>query len=267
MCGTVQATGFLVSNDMIVTNWHVVRDIEDARKSSTPFDHSEVRVYFHHEENGVPLFNGNGHMLKPLSYEGNVICDQLDYSFLFLEECVEGILVLGDRVIGKVPEQGKVCVVGHPRGETKQEELGLILPLHNGRRLVELQKRYNENEVNCRINPSGCAMANEGKATQICVHSLEQQTYLQKLATSESVITYDVGSMFEGSSGGPVFDMKGNIVALHTGGFRTPISSIVEYGVTFKKIIANLKESGRSQFVREHFSSCDGIEPMRMLVD
>jgi hypothetical protein len=69
--------------------------------------------------------------------------------------------------------------------------------------------------------------------------------------------------MFEGSSGAPVFDMKCNIIALHTAGFRVGISSIVEYGVTFQAIIEDLKASEHSQFVREHFPSCYG-EPMQV---
>ena len=257
-CGGVRATCFLVSSDMIATNWHVVRDIEIARNSSTPYDHSEVYVYFDYETNGGPLSNGIGHKLKPLSYEGNVICTRLDYAFLFFEECVVGKVVLGDRVRCKVPEQGKVCVVGHPRGEEKQDELCLILPRHDNRRSSELERRYEENDLHCRNNQSSCALAYLG---QECVHS--HQSSLQQLRDETNVVTYDVGSMFEGSSGAPVFDMKCNIVALHTAGFRVGISSIVEYGVTFQAIIEDLEASGHSQFVREHFPSCYG-EPMQV---
>jgi hypothetical protein len=250
-CGSVTATCFLVSNDMIVTNWHVVRDIEIPHRASTHCDHSEVYVNFNHEEKGVPLSNGNGCKLKPLSYEGNVVCSRLDYAFLFLEECVEGILVLGDRVRCKVPEQGKVCIVGYPRGEEKLEELCLILSLHDDRRSLELEERYEENALHCRDNHSSCALPYTG---QKCVHS--DPSSLQQLCDETNVVTYDVGSMFDGSSGAPVFDMKCNIVALHTGGFCVGISSIVEYGITFQAIIEDLEASGHSQFVKEHFPSC-----------
>jgi hypothetical protein len=256
-CGGVTATCFLVSSDMIATNWHVVRDIEIARNSSTPYDHSVVYVHFDYETNGGPPSNGNGRKLKPLSYERNVTCSQLDYAFLFLEECVEGKL-LGDLVRCNVPEQGNVCIVGHPRGAEKQDELCRILPLHDNRRSSELERRYEENELQCRNNQSRCALAYIG---QKCVHS--HQSSLQQLRDETNVVTYDAGSMFEGSSGAPVFDMKCNIVALHTAGFRVGISSIVEYGVTFQAIIEDLEASGHSQFVREHFSSCYG-EPMQV---
>ena len=247
-CGGVRATCFLVSSDMIATNWHVVRDIEIARNSSTPYDHSEVYIDFDFETiaNGRSL--SNEHKLKPLSYERNVICSKLDYAFLFLEECVEGKLPLGDFVRCKVPEQGMVCIVGHPGDQEKQDELCPILPLHDDRRSLELERRYEENELQCRNNQSRCALAYVG---QKCVHSYQSE--LQQLCGKENAVTYDVGSMFEGSSGAPVFDMKCNIVALHSGGFRIGETSIVEYAVTFDAIIEDLWTAEHSEFVREHF--------------
>ena len=50
--------------------------------------------------------------------------------------------------------------------------------------------------------------------------------------------------------------MKLRIVALHSGGFRLGQTSVVEYGMTFDAIIRNLKATGHSEFVCEHFSHC-----------
>ena len=260
-CGGVTSTCFLVSKNMIATNWHVVNKIEIARRASTHHDHSVVKIYFRYEKNGVPLSNINGYKLKPLSDEGNVICRRLDYAFLFLEECVEGI-VLGDRVRCAIPEHGNVCVVGHPRGEEKQDELCPILPLHDDRRSLELERRYEENELHCRNNQSSCALAYIG---QKCVHS--HHSSLQQLRDETNAVTYDTGSMFKGSSGAPVFNMKCKIVALHTAGFLVGINdtrSIIEFGITFESIIADLEASGRSQFVRKHFPFCYGVELMEV---
>ena len=87
---------------------------------------------------------------------------------------------------------------------------------------------------------------------------------LQALCSDENALTYDAGSMFEGSSGAPVFDINRRIVALHSGGFRLGQTSVVEYGVTFDAIIRNLKATGHSEFVRKYFSHCsdDDIEDM-----
>ena len=249
-CGSVTATCFLVSNNMIATNCHVVKDIEIARKSSIPGDHSEVYVHFDYESNEARPSNRNGHKLQPFSYKFNAICQPLDYAFLFLEERV-GRRGLGDRVRCNVPEEGMVCIVGHPGGEEKQDELCPILPLHGNRRSLELERRYAEHESHCAKNQFGCALPYAG---QKCVHSY--QSKLQQLCSENAALTYDVGSLFRGSSGAPVFDMKCNIVALHTGGFFVGKTSIVEYGVTFEAIIENLRSTGRSNLVKKHFPYC-----------
>jgi hypothetical protein len=85
--------------------------------------------------------------------------------------------VLDDRVRYKVPKHGNVCIVGHPRGEERQDELCRILPLHDNRRSSELERRHEENELQCRNNQSSCALAYIG---QKCVHS--HQSNLQELS-------------------------------------------------------------------------------------
>ncbi|CAB4044557.1 Hypothetical predicted protein, partial [Paramuricea clavata] len=234
-CGSVTATCFLVEKNIIATNWHVVKDIEIAQRSSTRY---EVYVHFDYEKNKQRL--SNGHKLRPLSDKQNVICKQFDYAFLFLEDVVEKKLTLGKFVRCKVPEQGKVCIVGHPCGDEKQEEMCPILPLHEDRRSLELERRLAKNEELYENNPTFCMYRSK----------------IQKLYGDRTALTYDVGAMFEGSSGAPVFDMSCNIVALHTLGFRLGETSIVEVGVTFKAIIDNLKASGRLDFVTLCFRHC-----------
>jgi hypothetical protein len=231
---------------MVVTSWHVVNDILLARKSSTPHDHTEVFINFNYEKNGRPP--SSGHKLRPLSYEFNVICESFDYAFLTLEDCVEEKLTLGKFVRCKVPEQGKVCIVGHPGGDEKQDELCLILPVHEDRRSLEIERRLAETEQ--RYQPSASTF-------------YMYRSNIRKLHGDRTALTYDVGGMFEGSSGAPVLDMKCNIVALHTLGFRLGDTSIVEVGVTFRAIIQNLEASGHSDFVREYFPKCwDNDEDM-----
>ena len=249
-CGTVFATCFLVSDDMIATNWHVVNDILKARRSSLPADHSTVSVHFDHENYKnirVPL--PNGHKVKNLSSKYNIICQPLDYALLYLEKRVER-KTLGEFVQCKVPQQGIVCVVGHPGGKEKQDELCPILPLHLERSL-ELESRFDKGELHCKNNQSDCALSYAG---QKCVHY--HQSKLQKLCEEEKALTYDVGSFFHGASGSPVFDMMGNIVALHTGGFEVGKTSIVEFGVTFEAIIKDLKAKKGLPFVEKHFPNC-----------
>ena len=245
-CGTVHATCFLVSEDMVVTNYHVVDKILKARTSSTPDDHSKIHVYFRYE---VQDFPANGYELKELPFQENIFGRKLDYAFLHLKHRVK-METLGQLVSCNVPMRGKVCIVGHPNGKEKQEEMCAIIPLDEKTRNCEIERRFRESVFNCLTNQSSCALAYIG---QTCAHSY--QSALQEICNEEKTLTYDVGSMFEGASGAPVFDMKCNIVALHTGGFRVQETSIVEYGITFEAIIRHLKETGYLEFVRRHFPS------------
>jgi V8-like Glu-specific endopeptidase len=237
-CGSITATCFLVKRNMIVTNGHVVTRIKEARRESNAYDHSEVLVHFDHEGNAETL--SSGHKLKPFPYQENVISEELDYAFLYLENPTEGKVELGDYIRRKVPEKGSVCIVGHPNGEEKKEEVCPILPLHRDRRALELERRLREKNEHYRNSPSAAALH------MYCPN-------VRKLYGDKARLTYDVGGMLEGSSGAPVFDMSCNIVAIHTHGFRLEESSIVEVGVTFQAIIKNLEETGYEEFVRENF--------------
>ena len=256
-CGSITATCFLVSKDVIATNWHVVNDIRKARRASTPHNYSEVYVHFDFEDDEKRHTLANGHRLMPLTHDQNQIVEALDYALLFIETPIEELKGLGEFVRSTVPQSGKVCIVGHPNGNEKQDELCAILPLHDGRRALELERKFAENEMNCRNNPSRCTLS---FARQRCVHSYQPQ--LQNLCQQRETITYNVGSMGKGASGAPVFDMKCNIVALHTGGFAVGDgnSSIVEYAITFKAIVqhlqANLPESVSPTFVKDLFPNC-----------
>ena len=95
-CDSVQATCFLVSDNIIATNWHVVDKILKARNSSTHYHHRDVYVRFDFEDADVP--ENLLYKLKDLSYPDNMICEQLDYAFLHLEECVVGVQPLAKYV-------------------------------------------------------------------------------------------------------------------------------------------------------------------------
>jgi hypothetical protein len=254
-CGDIHATCFLASTDynsmtgfisMIATNWHVVDMIEKARKSSTHVDYSKVFVHFDYEESRSGKQLSNGRKLLPFDFPMNVKSHELDYAFLFLEAEGEEFLnvkPLGEYVTCEVPHQGNVCIVAHPFGNVKQHELCPILTTHADSRSKELERRIRESKQRYRNSPS---------ASTLYMYCPD----IRKLGSDTAALAYDVGHMFEGSSGAPVFDMKCNIVALHTLGFRLGSTSIIETGVTFKAIIDHLEASGYSDFVRQHFPYC-----------
>ena len=61
-------------------------------------------------------------------------------------------------------------------------------------------------------------------------------------------------SMFEGSSGSPVFDKDGYVVAMHTLGWPNEGGElIVEFAVTFKAIVEDLWQLKGADFVAALF--------------
>lgn len=95
-CDSVEATCFLVSENIIVTNWHVVDKILKARNTSTHYHHRNVYVRFDFEDASVP--ENRRYKLKDLSCPDNIICERFDYAFLYLEERVDGVLPRADIV-------------------------------------------------------------------------------------------------------------------------------------------------------------------------
>lgn len=140
----------------------------------------------------------------------------------------------------ETPQSGNVCIVGHPNGNVKQDELCPILPIHEGWQSSEIEKRLASNEQRCQNNPS----------SSTC---FLYRTDVKKLYVEKAALAYDVGHMFNGSSGAPVFDLKCNIVALHTLGINLGGKDSVEVGVTFKAVVDHLERTGYSDFVKKYF--------------
>ena len=233
-CGELVATCFLVTNDIIATSCHVVTMITKGRHSSMRSFFSDVSVDFNYEGPRQTHEACYKYKLKPLSYEGNICSPEMDYAFLHLDVCIEGKVALGEYVRCTVPENGDVCIIGHPDGKWKKEELCPILSLD------ELEKRLEDKVQNLTNDPS----------LYIC------GTDIISLHRDKALLSYDVGCMFHGSSGSPVIDMDGNIVAMHTLGCYLEDRNFMEVGVKFTSIINHLIDNNHVDFVNHCFPNC-----------
>ncbi|XP_046846229.1 serine protease FAM111A-like isoform X2 [Xenia sp. Carnegie-2017] len=230
---SVQATCFLVSQKIVATNYHVAKDIQDALTSSLPGNepNSKVSVIFNYEKANVSF---DVHKSYEIKTPFNLAMDEsLDFAFLQLKQPVK-VMPLGEYVRCNVPSNGIVSIVGHPNGQRKQEELCSILSCD------DLQNRGRE---------CGLHYVNG---------ELDVIDFLKRAENGE-ILPYDVGKMFNGSSGSPIFDMNCHVIGIHTGDF--PINnSKIEYGTTFGAIIERLKsfQEGK-KFIKEMFPKCDQI--------
>ena len=242
-CGSIEATSFLVSETIIATNYHVAAEI--LKFQNNPLlrkYHEDAFVYFDYEYSGQKSVLSNGCKIIPFSYESIELqgSEEFDYVFLRLENPVSK-LTLGQFVRSKTPERGNVCIIGHPGGNVKQDEVCPLLPFD------EIDRRCEEEERCRRLHDP---------SFYICRIDMENRV------ANNSRLLYDVGNMFHGSSGSPVLDMDGYIVGLHMLGYRDGTHVHMEVAVKFKSIIDDLLRRNRSEFVNTNFPQweCEEME-------
>lgn len=241
-CGNITATCFLLSPNVVITNDHVIRMFINARLSSDPRPYRDIFVVFDFEQAGQTSYH-TYIKVRPLMTAGNLFSSHLDYAILQLEESLKDKTPLGQYVRCSVPERGLVTIIGHPGSREKLEETSMILP--EKQRTKEIEGRIQDELKQWQLEDSAVK----------CIH-------MHGVAWNNNrVMTYDVGTMFEGSSGSPVFNMSGEIVALHSAGYRLnqkkKNTRLIELGVTFHTIIKDLREKDNDDVVQELFPYCE----------
>ncbi len=194
VCGSVQATCFLVAEELVITNYHVYRSIKEERNNlqnpNLPITVSFDYLYREQTEHVVTA-------VVDEERDPQIENPYLDYKFLRLKQN-EGLrdrIPLGLQVRNWQLSDGRVIILGYPEGKEMHEEVCVVvgcLAMHE-----TIKKRHEQ----C----SGVHMTN----AQLLHGTKKHQGYLP----------YD-SSLFSGASGSPVFEMNGNIVAMHTQGYH-----------------------------------------------
>ena len=237
-CGYVTGTCFLLSKNYLITAQHVINNINKKRAESTDGElYRKISIYFKFlypskygscsaEMDETKIFSGQG---------------GLDYAIChikWVDSAVANLEPLGPFVRSVLPCSGLVILVGHPDSKEKSIEPCHIMPSYNWH--ATLCKRASEAEGYCDQHPEECSIYN-GESVR-CVH-IHKHRYLQGHHPDQ--IPYDT-SFFEGSSGSPVLNLDGHIVALHTQGYPFYQSgkevSLMEFGLTFGAIFRDVKE-------------------------
>ena len=192
VCGSVQATCFLVTSDQVITNFHVYRMIAQERKQlENP--NLPIHVLFDY------LYNDKTKIVTvEVDEEQDAKTDNpyLDYKFFRLKknERLKGRELLGPKVRNWQLSDGRVVILGHPEGKEMQEEVCVVVGYS------AMQERIRERHGQC----TGIHMTNS--------------ELLHKTEDYQGSLSYDT-TFFAGASGSPIFDINGYIVAMHAQGY------------------------------------------------
>lgn len=185
-----------------------------------------VKVTFGYEE--FPLVEDKFFEVKPWFEISN---ESLDYAVLELRENGQEVPAGLYNGIGPVPLSGLIYLIGHPDGEKKSTDGCAVVPQsHRGQK--------------CKENFQEREKANYWISTSF--FPIYTQRSFHEVFHNHDVVTYDT-TFFGGSSGSPVFDSNGSLVAMHAAGItctdQNGVFNIIEFGFTMESILANIKQT------------------------
>jgi V8-like Glu-specific endopeptidase len=230
-CGDIRGTCFLVTDMLVITNHHVCTMI-NAEREKNKGHKLPITVSFDY------LRLGKGDLVVTVEVDEErdpqLENSHLDYKFLSLKESesLRNRVRLGPIVRNRSIHEGRIIIVGYTVNEVMHDETCVVVSNFTWR--DKLKQRH-----------AHCAG----------VHMTRLQINTKRY---EKCLPYDT-TLFSGSSGSPVFDMNGNIVAMHTQGYylegERGKCSLMEFGVQFKAIYEDMRR--RYHVVEQFFPNCN----------
>ncbi|XP_074854226.1 serine protease FAM111A isoform X2 [Carettochelys insculpta] len=170
-----------------------------------------------------------------------VVLDQpLDYAVLELKERSTGFPDGLAKYIASPPCRGLIYIIGRPDGKEKSTDgCSIVTPLERGWACTE---RLQRGQVESH-NSTSCGVFSESRNSR-CIHMFTQRSF-EGVIDDPHKVTYDT-SFFCGSSGSPVFDASGHLIAMHTAGYLyrrgNQEHSIIEWGHSMEAILSDIKK-------------------------
>jgi hypothetical protein len=243
--GDYAGTCFLLTGSAIITCKHVINQIAALRSETTdPELYQKIFVNFDYDYPGQL-----GNLQAEIDEEGEAFfgLHDLDYVIRFLKPnpALSALQPLGPLVRTRLPQNRRVVLMGHPEGQCKLLEICQIIPDYKWH--ATLAERKPEADNNCQHE---CQLFG-GQNVQ-CIH-MHKGDILKDDHSND--VPYDT-SFFHGSSGSPVFNADGHIVAMHRMGYpyflRSTKFSLMEFGITFSAIYRDL-EMRYGEDIANHF--------------
>ena len=219
-CGRKTGTCWIVSGTLVITCHHVYRSfIKERNDVINP--NLPIEVSFDYFYSRLPEHIRTVEVDE--DHDPQIESCHLDYKFLRLKEneALADREGLGQFVRNHSLQEGLVTIVGHPGGNKMLTETCVVVTNFSWR--MQLQQRHNS---------TGLHMTNDDR--------LRADQYQE-----QGCLPYDT-TLFSGSSGSPVFDLNGNIVAMHMQGYTLKIDekhkvSLMEFGVQFSAICEDMR--------------------------
>ncbi|XP_008579603.1 PREDICTED: protein FAM111B [Galeopterus variegatus] len=231
---TGNATCFVFRDGYIFTCRHVVHLMvgEGTDPLLWPNIISEcAKVTFNYKE-FIPT-DDNWFCIEPWLEVSN---ETLDYAILKLKENGNAFPPGLFGQICSQPPRGLIYIIGHPEGQIKKIDGCAVIPLH------QRLGRYPEQ--------SQAELVELHAATYNVVPMFTQRSFLSEVWSTRT-LSYDT-CFSSGSSGSPVFNASGKLVAMHTLGhfYRRGVEvyAVIEFGYYMDSILCDIKEKNESLY-------------------
>lgn len=235
------ASCFVLGGGCIITCHHAIRDIvgEGVTEEAWPKIISDSTVVsFTYEEQHFEKCNL--YFIEPWLGPSS---KALDYALLKMKESEQSFPPGLMPHVFSPPYNGLVYIIGHPDGKEKATDACTVIPFiqrhPETRRRLEEAREQGDHHPNCDT---------EGGRIS-CIHMFTNESF--KEISSPRAVTYDT-SFFHGSSGSPVFDNSGHLVAMHAAGYRFNLRgqklSMIEFGWLVEEICSDIKNKNEELY-------------------
>ncbi|XP_005408114.1 PREDICTED: protein FAM111A [Chinchilla lanigera] len=230
------ATCFVFAKSLILTCRHVIHDIVGSGVEPSGWAAIIGQcawVTFSYEE-----FETKDHDRFCIEPRFEVSDVNLDYAVLKLKENGQQVPAGLYNGIGPIPPNGVVYIIGHPDGKMKSTDACVVIPQSERTQTSHRNFRTSVPEPDCEPR---------------FLHMYTQKSF-QEILHNPNIVTYDT-TFYWGSSGSPVFDSQGSLVAMHTAGITDQYLGgnlhIIEFGSAMESILSDMKQNHKEWFEQE----------------